>query len=158
MSVIIAVVPFIIAGLASSAASMGAMANTEEDEQQSNDEALALTTNIRNEELLKRTLVNLGAKNISSGKNAVEGKIDAFHIVFEKTATGLFNIKFQGEITEAEATKFRDELQQEYGSVVQDYVYTQLKQKAEQKGLSLEQETVQKDQSIVLTYNISSNG
>ena len=158
MSVIIAVVPFIIAGLASSAASMGAMANTEEDEQQSNDEALALGTNIRNEELLKRTLVNLGAKNISSGKNAVEGKIDAFHIVFEKTATGLFNIKFQGEITEAEAAKFRDELQQEYGSVVQDYIYTQLKQKAEQKGLSLEQETVQKDQSIVLTYNISSNG
>lgn len=179
MSVIVSVVPFIITGAVAGIAGVAALTKevisatgeaasvageiAEEKyaawkQRKAEEKSITLSTIIRNEQLLQKSLQNLGAKNIITNPQSIEGKVDEFHIVFEKTPTGLFNIKFVGEIEQEEAEQFRTELQDEYGKVVQDYVYTQLKQKAEDKGLVLEKETVQKDQSIVLTYNINSNG
>lgn len=117
--------------------------------------SLTLKTNIRNSELLAKALVNLGTKDISINTIQIEGEIDNFRIVFEQDKEGVFDIKFIGEIEEKEAQKFVDELQSEYGKVVQEFVYVKLKEKAIEKGLDLEQENVQNDQSIVLTYNIN---
>jgi|GEM_PF-1829848 len=117
--------------------------------------SLTLKTNIRNSELLAKTLTNLGTKDISINTIQIEGEIDNFRIVFEQDKEGIFDIKFIGEIEEKEAQKFVDELQSEYGKVVQEFVYVKLKEKAIEKGLDLQQENVQNDQSIVLTYNIN---
>ncbi|MCW3463999.1 hypothetical protein [Chitinophaga nivalis] len=152
MSVIISVVPFVIAAVVSSTSASMALGEVLQEEAPH----LTLPTIIRQEALLKKTLLNLGASNIREASNQVQSHIDQFHIVFEKDNTGLFHIKFIGDIGQQEAADFVQELQEEYGRVVQEYVYTQLKQKAEEKGLTLEQEAVQRDQSIVLTFNLNS--
>ena len=160
MSVIIAITPFIIAGVTSLVSGV-AVLSSDNDNNQDNKKSITLPTNIRNEELLQKALRNLGANIVRNADNVTKSDVDDFHVVFQRTSTGVFEIKFTGnknEVDNKEANAFRDELQEEYGRVIQDYVYTQLKQKAEEKGLSLEKEAVQKDQSIVLTYNINSNG
>lgn len=156
MSVIIAVVPFIIGSSISSAAALGGIVSEMlRNGQNTNEKRIVLKTTIRNTDLLKKALFNLGAKNVNDNSSQIEGLIDQFHIVFEQDKDGTLNVRFEGEIDAEEAKKFIGELQDEYGKVVQEFVYVKLKEKAVEKGLNLEQEKVQKDQSIVLTYNIN---
>lgn len=156
MSVIIAVVPFIIGGSISSAAALGGIVGEIlQNSGNTNEKRIVLKTTIRNADLLKKTLFNLGAKNVNNSSSQIQGLIDQFHIVFEQDKDGTLSVRFEGEIELEEAKKFVDELQNEYGKVVQEFVYVKLKEKAVEKGLDLEQEKVQNDQSIVLTYNIN---
>lgn len=156
MSVIIAVVPFIIGGSISSAAALGGIVSEMlQNSENTNEKRIVLKTTIRNADLLKKALFNLGAKNVNDSSSQIEGLIDQFHIIFEQDKDGTLSVRFEGEIELEEAKKFVDELQNEYGKVVQEFVYVKLKEKAVEKGLDLEQEKVQNDQSIVLTYNIN---
>lgn len=156
MSVIIALVPFIIGGSISTVSATAlAVELATENNTVTEQKSLVIPSTIRNKDLLNKTLTNLGAKNIIYNTGQLEGSIDNFHIAFEENRNGTLDVKFIGEIEPGEAQKFVDELQTEYGKVVQEFVYLKLKEKAVEKGLNLEQEKVQNDQSIVLTYNIN---
>lgn len=145
MSIIISVTPFVI----SSTSVNGGLANY------TDNEGHIRPTHIRNQTLLEKTLANLGAGNVSTGTYQLETPRFNPTISFFKAENGTFSINVTGLVTESEVDNFALQLTEEYGRVVQDYVYTQLKEKAEQKGLILAQEAVQQDQSIVLTYQIS---
>ncbi len=148
MSIIIAIVPLVLGAIASSASVTGDVAAT------TDCSTTTLPTQIRNEELLYTALKNLGATNIHRDVALLNGKIDDFHITFCKNEYGVFDIQFVGEVGMESAENFRRDLLMEYGNVVQNHVYETLKNKAEQRGLTLEKEVIQADQSVVLTYNV----
>lgn len=154
MSFIVSVTPFVISN---TVAGIDAAAVTRRvaEAGRTGMQLITLPTQIRNEQLLKKTLHNLGAGTVTTTPNSLQSEIEATRILFQKTTEGIFHITLAGVITQQEAESFTAELQQEYGNVLQDYVYLQLKEKAAAKGLTLTQEAVQKDQSIVLTYNLN---
>lgn len=154
MSIIVSVTPFVISN---TVASIDAAAVTKRvaEAGRTGMQLITLPTQIRNEQLLKKTLHNLGAGHVTTTSNSLQSNIGTSRILFQKTTAGIFYITLAGTMTQQEAESFTAELQQEYGNVVQEYVYQQLKEKAATKGLTLVQEAVQKDQSIVLTYNIN---
>lgn len=144
MSIIISLTPFVIS-------STSVRANLPQVEKK----GYIRNTSIRNQQLLEKTLANLGAGNVSPGTFKLETPHFSPTITFFKADNGTFSISITGLVTEQEVNRFTAQLTEEYGRVVQDFVYTQLKEKAEEKGLVLAQETVQQDQSIVLTYQIN---
>jgi len=158
MSIIISIVPIVLGALAATSAATTATASmieTDVNKQKSNQDVIELATNIRNEKLLRETLVKMGAQNIQIDQKSLGSDIDDFHIVFVQKDNGTFNIQFIGNINQEEAINFKNDLIAEYSNMVQNYVYETLKTKAEEKGLTLEKEILQSDQSIVLTYNIN---
>ena len=157
MSIIISIVPIVLGTLAatSAAAAATAAAVTDTNKQSSNRVVVELSTEIRNENLLRETLEKMGAQNIRVDQKSLGSDIDHFHIVFVRKDDQSFNIRFVGNVAQVEAMNFKDELIAEYRNVVQNYVYETLKRKAEEKGLKLEKEILQADQSIVLTYNVN---
>ncbi|GGH59333.1 hypothetical protein HNQ91_000609 [Filimonas zeae] len=148
MSIIISVIPFVILST-----TVGSALATPTD---TDNEGVIRPTNIRNQALLEKTLANLGAGNVSRGTYQLDTPRFSPTISFFKADNGTFSINVTGLVTDDEVDRFVLQLTEEYGRVVQDYVYTQLKEKAEEKGLVLAQEAVQQDQSIVLTYQINS--
>lgn len=115
-----------------------------------------LPTLIRKEDLLRETLENLGAKKIVKGNEATSLIVEIDHYVIQliRNKNENYTAYFYGEISESKAKEFISELEDEYGNVVQNQVYETLKKKAEANGMDLLNETVQNDQTIVLTYNL----
>ena len=147
MSIIISVIPIVVGALGATVAAIEADADKQNFRE--------LPTNIRNENILQKTLVKMGARNIRSDNKNIGSDIDNFHIAFVRKEDQTFNIRFAEYITQKEAIKFRDELVAEYGALIQSHVYETLKRKAEEKGLELEKEVLQTDQTIVLTYRVN---
>lgn len=113
-------------------------------------------TLIRNEDLLRETLENMGVKKISKGIPATSLIVEIDHYIFilDLQKEGNYIADFFGEISETEAKDFTSELEEEYGNLLQNHVYETLKKKAEANGMTLLNETVQNNQTIVLTYNL----
>ena len=153
MSIIISIVPIVLGTLA--VTYEAAAATTDGDKQGNNQDIIELSTNIRNENLLRETLEKMGAQNIQVNQKSLGGEIDNFHIAFVRKEDQTFNIRFVGNVAQEEAVNFKNDLIAEYSNVVQNYVYETLKRKAEEKGLELKKEILQADQSIVLTYNVN---
>ena len=153
MSVIISIVPIILGSIAASAAAGTAVAAIDNDF--NNQSSIELPTNIRNEKILRETLLKMGAQNILSDSNSIGSDIDHFHIAFVQKEDLTYNIRFVGDVKKEDAINFRDELIAEYGNLVQSHVYETLKRKAEEKRLKLEKEVLQADQTIVLTYRVN---
>jgi len=158
MSVTVTVVPTVsIVPIISGVSLLGKLADeiNETSEEELLEERLIISSTIRNKDLLNKALINLGAENISYSKKRLKASVDNFEMVFNENKTGMLDVEFIGEIEQNEAQNFVSELQNEYGKVIQEFVYIKLKEKAVEKNLTLEQEKIQSDQSIVLTYNIN---
>ena len=157
MSILISIVPIVLGTLAASSAIVAATtaAETDANRQKNSQDVIELPTSIRNEKLLRETLEKMGARNIKLDQKSLGSDIDHFHIAFVPTNDQTFNIRFVGNVKQEEAIDFTNDLIAEYSHVVQNYVYETLKRKAEEKGLRLEKEILQSDQSIVLTYNVN---
>jgi hypothetical protein len=153
MSIIISLVPIVLGSMVTAKAIRSA--ETDADKQKNNQDVVELSTNIRNEKILRETLVKMGARNIQADQKSLGSDIDHFHITFIQKNDQTFNIRFVGNVKQEEAINFKNDLMAEYSNRVQNYVYETLKRKAEEKGLQLEKEALQSDQSIVLTYNVN---
>ncbi|MGN7821250.1 hypothetical protein ACTJJB_14060 [Chitinophaga sp. 22536] len=115
----------------------------------------SVQTKMKSEALLRNTLAKLYNATINDRDNALETEISGHQLVFRMSSTGFYEIQyFKSMEGDAVRTLVRD-MEAEYRGMVQDYVYNTIKTKAEEKGLVLEQETVQKNQSIVLTFNLN---
>ena len=147
MSIIITVIPIVVGALGATAAAIQAEADKQNFQE--------LPTNIRNEKILRETLLRMGAQNIRSDDKGLGSDIDNFHIAFVQKEDLTYNIRFVGDIKQNDAINFRDDLIAEYGNMVQSHVYETLKRKAEEKSLKLEKEVLQTDQTIVLTYSVN---
>ena len=156
MSIVISIVPIVLGTLAASSAAAKAIeVEADNNKQKNNQNVTELSTNIRNEKLLQETLIKMGARNIQADQQSLGSDIDHFHIAFIRNNDQTFNIRFVGDVKQEEAINFRNDLIAEYSAMVQNYVYETLKRKAEEKGLRLEKEMLQSDQSVVLTYNVN---
>ncbi len=60
-----------------------------------------------------------------------------------------------GHMSNYDANVLKEELEEQYLLVLQDAVYQKIKANAAEKGLNLQEEIIQPDQTIVLTYEIT---
>lgn len=148
MSIIISINPIIIEG-----SNNETCLTASEIEQKYPNCKEKIRTKIRNEDVLIKALKKLGAENNVTIGSSPKTSIGS-NIVFLKNEAGTFDILFMGLLLRGEAKTFRDNLEEEYGNLIQEYVYEKLKQNAEEKGMILENEEMQADQTIVLTYRI----
>jgi hypothetical protein len=157
MSIIISIVPIVLGALAASSAATKAITliETDADNKKNNQDVTEFSTSIRNENLLRETLIKMGARNIQADQKSLGSDIDHFHIAFAQKNDQTFSIRFVGNVKQEEAICFKDDLIAEYSHTAQSHVYETLKRRAEEKGLRLEKEVLQSDQSIVLTYNVN---
>lgn len=114
---------------------------------------LTIPTRMRNAEFLLRALKELGTQNVIQENDKLVSGFANLSISYLPDTDGYIGLHFNGTINAEEAKEFAGILESQYGKLLQEAVYTQLKQKAENKGLKLEEEYIEEDDTIVLTYN-----
>lgn len=115
----------------------------------------SIPTNMKSGELIRNTLTKLYGIYTTDYGNIFETVISGYQMVFQMSGNGFFEVRHFYAQEAAAVTRMIREMEKEYQGMVQDYVYNAIKTKAEEKGLVLEQEAVQKNQSIVLTFNLN---
>ncbi len=75
-----------------------------------------------------------------------------------RTDSGTFEALFPGTVPQAQAQTVLEQLDAEYTRLVQERVYEQVVERAQQQGLALESERVEEDNSIVLTLRVEQSG
>lgn len=118
-------------------------------------EAFTVPTNMKSEELIRNTLAKLYNARINGEGNVFETVIYGSQLVFQMSGSGFYEVQYFYSQEAGDVMAMVSDIEAEYKGMVQDYVYNAIKVKAEEKGLVLEQEAVQKNQSIVLTFNLN---
>lgn len=118
------------------------------------DTTLVIPTRIRNIEYLLRTLEELGTQNVIVKEESVIANFTKLSVCYQPDKEGYIQLRFIGKIKEEEAYNFKNLLETQYGKQLQEAVYKQVKERAQNQGLKLEQEYVEEDNTIVLTYNV----
>lgn len=118
-------------------------------------EVLSIQTNMKSEGLIRSTLTKLYNAKISGTGNVFEAVVYDYQLVFQMTGSGFYEVQHFYHQESGDIRALVSDMEAEYKGMVQDYVYNAIKTKAEAKGLVLEQEAVQKNQSIVLTFNLN---
>ncbi|WP_212005903.1 hypothetical protein [Chitinophaga sp. HK235] len=115
----------------------------------------SVDTNMKSAALIRNTLTKLYNAPISGEGNVFETVISDYQLVFQMSGSGFYEVQYFYASEAESIMRLVKEIEAEYKGMVQDYVYNAIKAKAEEKGLVLEQEAVQKNQSIVLTFNLN---
>lgn len=106
-------------------------------------------------DLVAKTLQKLYGAAITGNEDHFKAKVLKYQLEFETGKNGFYEIQYSSLKKIEEVAEIAREIELEYRGMVQDYIYNAVKAKAEEKGLALEQETVQKNQAIVLTFNLN---
>ena len=146
MSVTLALIPVAIAVA-------GAIASRTERPQDASNSS-RFETKMRDETLLERALGNHGCRTVVTGDENVDSALGETRIRFERDERGVFEAVFVGDIAVDEAQGFLEALDEEYALLVQQQVYENLLLRARKRGLVMEFEEVQDDNSIVLTFEV----
>ena len=101
--------------------------------------------------ILQAALDSCGCQSVTTGMT-VDSEIQGARIIFEPTENGAFNAVFIGGIPAERAEEFLAGLYDQYTRQVQQEVYQKVKERAASKGMVLESEEMQADDSIVLTF------
>jgi len=115
--------------------------------------SFSLETRMKDEELLEAALRNYGCKSVTTG-GTIDSTLNGTRILFERNEQGVFEAIFVGDISADHARTFVAELDEEYAQLVHQQVYENLLSRARQRGLVMESEEVQEDNSIVLTFRV----
>lgn len=117
-------------------------------------EELIIPTSIRNIEFLLKTLQELGTQQVVVKEETIVANFSQLSVIYQPDDNGYINLHFRGSIQQEDAYQFKDLLETQYGKLLQEAVYHQIKQRAEKEGLKLENEQVEEDDTITLTYKI----
>jgi hypothetical protein len=112
-----------------------------------------LETRFKDAELLRKALDAYGCKSIDR-EDTLHSEIDGTRIVFEPRDEGRFDVVFFGRIPFEQATTFLADITDEYTRALQDRVYQRLIDRAKDRGLRLESDAVQEDNSVLLTFTL----
>ena len=112
-----------------------------------------LGTRMKDEKLLKAALENYGSRTIVTSES-IDSTIDDTRILFERNEQDAFEAVFVGDISIDHAETFLAQLDEEYTRLVQQQVYENLLSRARQRGLVMESEEVQNDNSVVITFRV----
>lgn len=114
----------------------------------------ALSTRMRDPLLLRQALENYGFSDVSVRDASFDAALDGRRIVFQPAADGTYQVAFVGEIPRPHAERFVQDVDREYLKVVQQKVYDDLMARASARGLVLESEHFEEDNSVVLTFAV----
>lgn len=145
MSVSLALIPVAIAVA-------GAIAAREERTQDSHG-SFRLETRMKDGELLTSALQRHGCKSVVVSET-IDSALGHTRMVFKRDERGVFGAVFEGEISTEHARTFLAELDEEYTLLVQERVYRNLLSKAKERGILVESEEVQEDNSVVITLRV----
>jgi len=124
------------------------------EQQVSGPPPYALETRMRDEQLLGAAAAALGASNAPGGGAAAVTEVAGVRLSLTQTDTGAFEALFPGAVPQGQARTVLGHLDSEYTRLVQERVYHQVIERAEQQGLALETERVEEDNSIVLPLRV----
>lgn len=116
--------------------------------------SFVIPTSIRNIEFLLKTIQELGTRQICVKEDVITADFSGLSITYQPDSNGYIALHFKGNIKEEEAYEFKKILETQYGKLLQEAVYSKIKQKAAEQGLELETEQIKEDDTIVLTYNV----
>lgn len=114
----------------------------------------ALETRMRDEELLVAAAAALDASTTGSGGAASVTGVAGVQLSLAKRDDGTFEALFPGTAPQEQAREALGQLDAEYTRLVQERVYQQVIERAQDRGLALESERVEQDNSIVLTLRV----
>lgn len=112
-----------------------------------------LGTRMKSERFLRAALEDYGCRSVTTG-GRVDSTVEGARIMFERDRAGAFDAVFVGDISGEHARAFLSELDQGYAQLLQQQVYENLLARARERGLVLESEEVQEDNSVLLSFQV----
>lgn len=114
---------------------------------------MAVQTRMRDNEILMEALRDMGCEAGPAGEG-VRAKRGAFEFAFSRDENGVLEATFDSEVAPEEAEAFVADLDHEYTRLIQARVYQRVLERAQQHGMAVESESVDPDNSIVLTLRV----
>jgi hypothetical protein len=111
-------------------------------------------TRMRDAELLTAAARILGTPADTGRNVSTIGEVAGTPISLARTEAGVFEALFSSSVPQEQAQTVLEQLDAEYTRLLQERVYEQVVGRAEQAGLTLEDEHVDGDNSIVLTLRV----
>lgn len=115
----------------------------------------SILTVMKDEELLKQALDNYGYENKFQDERDLQAIVGKVQLHFVKNDSGQFECVFSKEIERQHAEQFVQSIEMEYRRLIQQKVYHLLLEQSTEAGLVLEQEQIDDEQSIVLTFQVN---
>jgi len=112
-----------------------------------------INTNMKDEQIMQKALENRG-NTVTVKDDQIEASIGKVDIYFQRQQDNTISAIFHKDIAVEDAREFIENTHEEYTHIVQQNTYDKLLQRAENEGLVLQTETKQKDNTIVLTFNV----
>ena len=111
-------------------------------------------TPFMDKEILLKTMEEHGIEDINETGNVISGKIESFVLQFEKPdENSPYSLKILCNQKDNAEEKFSD-IASEYSMNVQEASYLSIVEKLKENNLQIEEETVEDDNTIVLTVNL----
>nr|WP_263324561.1 hypothetical protein [Neobacillus sp. Marseille-Q6967] len=111
-------------------------------------------TNFRDGALLTRTLKEFGVNPIQGTNGDISCIVQGTQLTFRQNEDAPFTVEMKNPPNLHEIFMYISDVDDEYKRYVQALVYEKLKARAAEKNLSIENEEVLEDNSIVITLNI----
>lgn len=118
-----------------------------------NNVCYQVETPIKRIDLLIEGVEELGFDFISlNDKYIIENEVG--NIEFIKNSNNQVDILFNGDYSEEQVQNISSDIYNQYTSVLQSEVYKTLKERAKERGYTLENEVIEEDNSIVLNFSV----
>ncbi|MFD1706125.1 hypothetical protein ACFSCZ_05060 [Siminovitchia sediminis] len=114
----------------------------------------SVQTVMKQQHLLQEAIEQYGCDVREIHEQNVQTEIGDIQIFFQQNDQGIFEAVFDESVPRADALEFIENLHIEYRYLIQQETCQKLLKRAQEKGLELESEEVQKDRSIVLTFHV----
>lgn len=115
---------------------------------------MAVQTRMRNDEILMEALRDLSCEAAPVAGGGVRATRGAFEFTFRRDENGVLEANFGVDVTPEEAEAFVTDLDDEYTRLIQARVYQRVLERAQQHGMAIDSESVEDDNSIVLTLRV----
>ncbi|MDY7224439.1 DUF1257 domain-containing protein [Halalkalibacterium halodurans] len=119
------------------------------------NKAYTIQTVMKKEHLLKKAIEQYGC-SVQGDETNYQTEVGDIKIGFYQNEEGVFEAIFDESVEQEHALEFIENLHTEYKYLIQQETYTRLVERAKKNGLELESEAIQKDRSILLTFEVQS--
>ena len=124
------------------------------DADEAGRQVVSVGTRMKNEQLLQAAIADSGA-TVTSDATGILAEWGSSQARFTRNADGIWVVHVLGDATPDEATALVRTVDAAYGRRVQQEVLARLRERAPEVGMSVESETVEDDESVTLTLNVS---
>ncbi len=152
MSVEMLLIPIVIAAVGTAGTGVSLLSSNKEISESSG--TLIYETKMKDTKLLKKALEVFGYEPFLQ-KELIDITLGDYELIFQLNNQDIFEAVFQGNVTEENAQKILSDIYDEYTKLVQEQVYHKVLENIQDYDIELESESVQDDNSIILTLNIS---